>query len=104
MSKLNEVYRVVENPLEEQAGIELLQGEFDGLVYQYDKVQFVDGKPEVNFNRQIRRLPKGVEKTEENVNKILNNKELHNLMGDILLELLEEQIKNDELRETKRAD
>ena len=36
MKKLIEqgVYRVVDNPFEEQAGIELLEGEYKGLVYQ----------------------------------------------------------------------
>ena len=46
MKKLIEqgVYRVVDNPFEEQAGIELLEGEYKGLVYQYNKVQLIDGR------------------------------------------------------------
>ena len=36
MEKLfKNVYQVVENPNEEQAGIEIIDGEFKGLVYQY---------------------------------------------------------------------
>ena len=43
MEKLfKNVYQVVENPNEEQAGIEIIDGEFKGLVYQYGKVQFED--------------------------------------------------------------
>lgn len=58
MEKLfKNVYQVVENPNEEQAGIEIIDGEFKGLVYQYGKVQFEDGKPHLNFQRTIRRLP-----------------------------------------------
>ena len=58
MEKLfKNVYQVVENPNEEQAGIEIIDGEFKGLVYQYGKVQFEDGKPPLNFQRTIRRLP-----------------------------------------------
>ena len=58
MEKLfKNVYQVVENPNEEQAGIEIIDGEFKGLVYQYGKVQFEDGKPHLNFKRTIRRLP-----------------------------------------------
>ena len=55
MEKLfKNVYQVVENPNEEQAGIEIIDGEFKGLVYQYGKVQFEDGKPHLNFQRTIR--------------------------------------------------
>ena len=60
-----EVYRVVENPYEKDAGIELISGEWKGLVYQYGDVQFVDGEPQINFKRTIRRVPDGVEATEE---------------------------------------
>ena len=44
-----EVYMVVENPQEKDAGIELISGEWEGLVYQYGDVQFVDGEPQMNF-------------------------------------------------------
>ena len=54
-----EVYQVVENPHEQDAkGIEIISGEWEGLVYQYGDVQFVDGEPQMNFKRTIRRLPK----------------------------------------------
>ena len=52
-----EVYMVVENPQEKDAGIEIISGEWEGLVYQYGDVQFVDGEPQMNFKRTIRRLP-----------------------------------------------
>ena len=48
------VYQVVENPHEKDAGIEIIDGEFKGLVYQYGDVQFEDGKPHLNFQRTIR--------------------------------------------------
>ena len=44
-----EVYQVVENPHEQDAGIEIISGEWEGLVYQYGDVQFVDGEPQMNF-------------------------------------------------------
>ena len=91
-----EVYRVVENPYEKDAGIELISGEWKGLVYQYGDVQFVDGEPQINFKRTIRRVPDGVEATEEVIEELLNNSELNNLMGDILVELIQEQIKREE--------
>ena len=96
MTKLfNTVYRVVENPFEKDAGIEIISGEYKGLVYQYGDVQFVEGEPQLNFQRTIRRLPEDVEETEENIQELLNNKELDQLMGEILLELIDEQIETD---------
>jgi hypothetical protein len=91
-----EVYQVVESPLEKDAGIELVSGEWKGLVYQYGDVQFVDGEPQMNFKRNIRRMPEGAEGTEEAIQELLNNSELNNLMGDILVELIQEQIKREE--------
>ena len=87
---------VVENPYQKDAGIELISGEWKGLVYQYGEVQFVDGEPQMNFKRTIRRLPDDAEKSEEAIQELLNNSELNNLMGDILVELIQEQIKREE--------
>ena len=99
------VYRVVENPYEENAGIELVSGEWEGLVYQYGDVQFVNGEPQLNFKRTIRRVPNGVEATEEVIEELLNNNELNKLMGDILVELMQEQMKREEneQRDSKRG-
>ncbi len=91
-----EVYRVVENPYEKDAGIELISGEWEGLVYQYGDVQFVNGEPQLNFKRTIRRVPNGVEANEEVIEELLNNNELNKLMGDILVELMQEQMKREE--------
>lgn len=99
----NKVYRVVENPFEKDAGIELVEGEWKGLVYQYGEVQLVDGKPEMNFKRTIRRMPEGVEGTEEKIKGLLNNSELNQLMGDILVELIEHQVERDQEKETKNG-
>ena len=103
MAKLfGETYRVVENPHEQDAAIEIIDGEWKDLVYQYGKVEFVEGKNHLNFERTIRRLPENGD-----MNELLNNTKLNNLMGDILVELMQEQIKREkenELRETKRAD
>lgn len=98
------MYRIVENPFEKDAAIEIIEGDYKGLVYQYGKVQFEDGKPNINFQRTIRRLPDIVEdKTDEEIDKLLNNSELNNIMGDILIELLQEQIKNEQ-RDIERTD
>ena len=86
------VFQVVENPNEKDAGIEIVSGEFEGLVYQYGNVEFVDGKPHLNFQRTIRRLPNDENLT---MKELLNNDILEKLMGDILVELLEEQVERD---------
>jgi len=109
MDKLfGKVYQVVENPFEKDAGIEIISGEFKGLVYQYGKVQFIEGEPQINFDRTIRRLPEGIEESEEAINGLLNNDELQELMGDILQEILKEQLSkeqiNDEQGSTERTD
>ena len=41
-------------------------------------------------------MPKGVEPSEEAIEELLNNSELNTLMGDILVELIQEQIKREE--------
>ena len=84
-------YRVVENPHEQDAAIELIEGEFKGLVYQYGKVGFEEGKPNINFQRTIRRLPD----SGEELDNLLNNNDLNNLMGDILVEIMQEQMKRE---------
>lgn len=96
-------YRVVENPHEKEAGIEIMQGEFEGIIYQYGKVEFVDGKPELNFQRAIRKWDD--EKWE--LETLEQNEDLNNIMGDILVELIQTQIKKDtenEQRSTEGTD
>jgi len=97
----NEIYRVVENQNEEGAAIELTDGEWEGLVYQYGKVQFEEGKPNVNFERTIRRVSNNLEKTEDAIQELLNNEVLNKLMGDILLELIDEQLRREEKQNGK---
>jgi hypothetical protein len=102
------VYQVVENPFEKDAGIEIISGEYKGLVYQYGKLQFVEGEPQINFERTIRRLPESTEPSEDAINELLNNSNLQELMGDILQEILKEQLSkeqiNDEQGSTERTD
>ena len=84
-------YRVVENPYETEAGIEIMEGEYKGIIYQYGKVEFVEGKPELNFQRTIRKWDD--EKWE--LKELEENEDLNNIMGDILVELIQTQIKKD---------
>ena len=86
------IYRVVENPHEQDAAIEIIDGEYKGLVYQYGKVGFEEGKPNINFQRTIRRLPD----SGEELDNLLNNGDLNKVMGDILVEIMQEQIRKEE--------
>ena len=101
------IYRVVENPDVKDAAIELKEhSKWNGLVYQYGKVQMEDGKPNLNFQRTIRRVPHHMEPTELNLEELLNNDELNTLMGEILVELIQQQAdrEQNEQRDTKRTD
>lgn len=94
------IYRVVENPHEQDAAIEIIDGEFKGLVYQYGKVGFEDGKPNINFERTIRRLPD----SGEELDNLLNNNDLNKVMGDILVEIMQEQMKKEEENDNTISD
>lgn len=91
LTLFGKTFRVVENPHEQDAAIEIIDGEFKGLVYQYGKVGFEDGKPNINFERTIRRLPD----SGEELDNLLNNNDLNNLMGNILVEIMQEQIQKE---------
>ena len=100
MSLIGDIYQIVENPNQKEGehyAIELIDGTYEGLVYQYGKVEFVEGKPELNFQRTIRRVPKGME-----YEVLMKDKDLNNLMGDILVELLEEQVARSEEKKNER--
>lgn len=84
-------YRIVENDKLNLTGIELLEEPYQGLVYTYGKVQFIEGKKHLNFQRDIVRAVKG--KSIKELNKDI---ELNNLMGDILVELISQQAEQDD--------
>lgn len=90
MSEIETKYRIVESVYQDNAGVEIMEGDFKTLVYQYGKVSFVDGKPQLNFERTIHRLPKGV-----TMDEAIEDEELSILMGDILVHLLEKQMNKD---------
>jgi len=92
LTLFGKTFRVVENPHEQDAAIEIIEGDFKPLVYQYGKVGFEDGKPNINFERTIRRLPD----SGEELDNLLNNNDLNNLMGNILVEIMQEQIQKEE--------
>ena len=94
-------------PFEKDAAIEITECEYKGLVFQFGKVQFKEGEPHINFQRTIRRLRDIVEeKSDKEIDKLLNNKELEQVMGDILVEIMQDQIEREkhEQRNTEGTD
>lgn len=70
--------------------IKILEGEYEGLVYQYDVVKISDeilesGEAELKFNTITVDNPNNVDLTEENDKGIL---------GGILVEIISEQLDN----------
>ena len=98
-------YKVVVNSKDGENGIEIIGGKYDGLIYTYGEVQFTevneDEPPTINFTRAVRKCPKDLEET------ISDDKEFNQIMGDILIELLQEQgdkaveLLKDEYQESK---
>ncbi len=84
------VYCVVDNNKLDMSGIQILKGEWKDVIYVYGKVGFEEGKPNINFQRDIVVIPEN-----HDLDELLNNKELNNLMGDILVELLQEQMRKE---------
>ena len=98
-------YKVVVNSKDGENGIEIIGGKFDGVIYTYGEVQFTEVNegepPTINFTRAVRKCPKDLEET------ISDDKEFNQIMGDILIELLQEQgdkaveLLKDEYQESK---
>jgi len=98
-------YKVVVNSKDGENGIEIIGGKFDGVIYTYGEVQFTEVNegepPTINFTRAVRKCPKDLEET------ISDDKEFNQIMGDILIELLQEQgdkaveLLKDEYKESK---
>ena len=81
----------VENDNEDQTCIKLTGGKFDGVIYKYGKVGFAgkeadDGTMPLKFDYTVLRNPKDAD--------TLDNQEFINYIGDILVELMEEKLKD----------
>ena len=72
--------------------IKLLEGKFKGTIYHYGKVSFApeselkDGKLPMKFDYTVDKNPNNL--------ILLDNEEFIDYIGDILLELLEEKLKD----------
>ena len=98
-------YKVVVNAKDGENGIEIVGGKFDGVIYTYGEVQFTEVKenepPTINFTRAVRKCPDDLKET------ISTDKEFNQIIGYILIELLQEQgdkaveLLKDEYQESK---
>ena len=88
--KHNEDYVFVEKPGEDFTGLKLISGPYGGIVYKYGNVGFrpeseaVDGKLPMVFDYTV---------IENKISADTDSQEFVNHLGDILVVLLEEQIK-----------
>jgi hypothetical protein len=87
---MSETFRIVENENEEMAAIEIMKGEFKGLVYQYGKIQFFEDEVKLSFERFIRRLPENDPK-DRSLEELNTDTDLQTVMGNILVHLIDEQ-------------
>ena len=82
-------YKLVINAKDGENGIEITGGKYEGVIYTYGEVQFTEVKenepPTINFTRAVRKCPDDLKET------ISTDKEFNQIMGDILIELLQEQ-------------
>ena len=83
-------YKLVVNAKDGENGIEITEGKYEGVIYTYGEVQFLpveedDAPPTINFTRAVRKCPDSMKET------ISDDKEFNQIMGDILIEMLEQQ-------------
>ena len=99
-------YKLVVNAKDGENGIEITEGKYEGVIYTYGEVQFLpveedDAPPTINFTRAVRKCPDSMKET------ISDDKEFNQIMGDILIEMLEQQgdkaveLLKDEYQESK---
>ena len=83
-------YKIVINANDGENGVEITEGKYEGVIYTYGEVQFLpvedeDSPPTINFTRAVRKCPDEMKET------ISDDKEFNQIMGDILIEMLEQQ-------------
>ena len=92
--KQNEDYVFVEKPGEDFTGLKLISGPYGGIVYKYGNVGFrpeseaVDGKLPMVFDYTV---------IENKISADTDSQEFINHIGDILVILLDEKMKEKEL-------
>ena len=93
LTKTNRRYVFAQKEGEDHTCIKLTEGQYEGIIYKYGKVgippkvkEDAEGKLPLTFDYTVVKNPKDLD--------ILDNQEFINYIGDILVELLDEQLKN----------
>ena len=91
--KTSRRYTFAQRPGEEHSCIKITEGKYKDVIYHYGKVAFApesekkpDGKLPMKFDYTIDKNPKDLD--------LLENQKFINYIGDILIELLEEKLKD----------
>ena len=89
--KTNKPYVFVQRDKDDFSCIKITEGKFKDVIYHYGKVGFAkeenpDGKLPMKFDYTVLKKPSEVD--------TLDNPEFIDYIGDILLELLEQQVKD----------
>jgi len=91
--KTNKRYVFAQQESKDYSCIKLTEGKFKDVIYHYGRVAFApeseklhDGKLPMKFDYTVYKNPKNL--------ILLDNEEFIDYIGDILLELLEEKLKN----------
>ena len=86
-------YTFAQKEGEEHSCIKITEGKYEDVIYHYGRVAFApesekkpDGKLPMKFDYTIDKNPKDL--------KLLENQKFINYIGDILIELLEEKLKD----------
>ena len=90
----NRRYAFVTKKDEDFSCIKIMDGEYEGVIYKYDKVRFsekenADGQLPLQFTYDV------MVNTD---NKDVKSSDFKNYIGDILVECVEEQLKNGTLK------
>jgi len=89
----NKRYAFAQRQGDDFSCIKLLEGEFEGVIYKYDKVKFApepnnDGVIPLKFTYDVFQNPNNVD---------VKSDQFRNYIGDILVEVVELQLKNNQV-------
>lgn len=84
--KIKKFYKFVESPVLDQTAIKIIKGQFDGVIFTYGKCSFkeTDGKLTAAFEYTIRECPY----------EQLLVKKFEKMAGDILIDIVTDQVKD----------
>ena len=93
MAKTKKDYVFAQREQDDFSCLKIIEGEYQDVIYKYGKVQFASeetsgGKMPLRFNYEVMKNPNNVDTESEN---------FRNKIGDILVEVMEEQIKDGKL-------